>query len=65
MPALINHQAFQRPFVNLLCSAVTNQTVLIRLFTLVQCFILYFNYTSYFPTFYHYEHILHSGNHIQ
>lgn len=33
MPALIYHQAFQGPFVNLLCSAVTNQTALIYLFT--------------------------------
>lgn len=51
MPALIYHQAFQGPFVNLLCSAATNQTTLIRLFTLMQCFTLYFNYNSYFPTF--------------
>lgn len=49
MPALIYHQAFQEPFVNLLCSAVTNQTTLICLFTLMQCFTLYFNYASHFP----------------
>lgn len=43
MPALIYHQAFQGLFVNLLCSAIANQMTLIRLFTLMRCFTLYFN----------------------